>query len=111
MALNMQTRLGPTLSDLLVRHLDLHRTNGQDWPDSAEYCVVFRYSTWPVGWETELNGVPRRHVEFFDTREELDAWVKKQHEWMRLEDNYVAYQGYTWDWGPVELPEVRWLSV
>lgn len=109
--MNLQTQLTPTLSALLVKHLDLHQTNGVDWPADAEYCVVYRHSTWPVGWEKELDGTPRRHVDFFRTQEDLDAWVHEKHHWMRLEDNYVAYQGYSWDFGPVEMPEVRWLSV
>ena len=86
----------------LSKHLDRHMTDGNEWPADAEFAVVYSYSTWPMGWDTES------HVRFFSNREELDIWVKVQHEWTRYEDNHVAYQAYQWDLGPNLMDDVSW---
>lgn len=91
---------------LLNAHLDAHQVNREDWPANAEYCVLYRCSTWPIGWAVELSGRPRRHVEFFQNKAALDAWIEKQREWSRLEDNYIAFQAYGWAWGPHVIEEV-----
>lgn len=92
------------LMTFLSAHLDSHRLYGRDWPATAQFAVAHRYSTWPLGWGRE------RFVDFFDTREQMDAWLKKQFEWAKLEDNHFAYQVYEWDLGPKEVVGSCWCA-
>lgn len=78
----------------LNAHVDSHKTLGHAWPPSAQFALLNRQSTWPIGWSATQG------LEFFDTKEQLDAKVASLHEWAKLEDNYVAYRVYEWDWGP-----------
>jgi len=82
------------LMDVLIQHVNSHTTNGQSWPNDAEYCIVYRYRTWPVGYDREWS------TEFFTNSAEVEAWEKKQREWTKLEDNGIQYSVYEWDLGP-----------
>lgn len=89
------------LVDVITESVKGSETNGQAWPQDAAFALELRYCAWPVGWSAE------RHVDFFKTREELDNAVAALQWYAELEDNYVAYQGYYWDWGPVPLDDVE----
>ena len=82
------------IMDALKAHIDTHHTNGEAWPDDAEYAVVYRTSTWPCGW-SDLT-----HVSFFDSRDGLDKWMEAQRGWAKCEDNHIAWMVYQWDLGP-----------
>ena len=90
----------PSLPSILTRHIDSHQTAGVDWPASATHAVVYRVSTWPMGWSRETS------ISFFDSESQLNDWIQKYNEWSRLEDNYVAYQAYVWDLGPSPMTGV-----
>ena len=83
----------------LTRHIESHSTLGQPWPNDATHAVVYRLSTWPVGWEKEST------VTFFTSLDMFKAWLAEKQEWAKCEDNYVAYQGYEWDLGPKAMPD------
>lgn len=87
-------------TQLLSGHIDSHRTLGVDWPNDAEFCVVVKFHTWPVGWQKEPS------IIFFKNADLLDEWKARMVRWSALEDNYVAYLVYAWDLGPVERPEL-----
>lgn len=88
------------LTTLLQKHIDSHQTAGHVWPDDAAFALRYRYHTWPCGWDREA------HVQFFETRSQLDSKVQLLKEFAELEDNFVAYQAYEWDLGPKAVPEV-----
>lgn len=75
-------------------HADAHQTCGRDWPGDAEFCVVYRTSTWPIGWDKESS------VAFFRSSDDLNKWIQSKFVWTECEDNYFAFQAYQWDLGP-----------
>lgn len=77
----------------------VYMTRGVSWPNDAVYATVTNHSTWPCGWGKESS------VEFFSTREGLDARLTALREFGRYEDNYYALEVYEWDLGPTLLPE------
>jgi len=81
-------------------YAESHLTNGEKWPDDAEFALVTRFHAWPIGWAKE------KRVEFFNDREGMDRAVALCKHFAELEDNYVAYQGYKWDLGPELMPDV-----
>lgn len=90
------------LAGFLEKHIDSHQSYGQDWPSDAQFLARHRYSTWPVGWQ-------EWHNEWFTSQAELDAWLEKQREWAKLEDNHFEYTLFKWDLGPkVVRNETYW---
>jgi len=95
------------IADLLQRimhdHIVSHHTNGDEWPDDAEFCVSYRVRAWPT------NFGPRRTV-FFATQESMDAWIEDQRKWASLEDNWFDGTVMTWDWGPKFVRYVQYFG-
>ncbi len=91
--------MSPALQ-FLQDHIESHFHGGERWPDDAEFAVVWRTSTWPVGWSD------MQHTDFFASREAMDVWMEKQRKWAMLEDNYIAWRVYEWDLGPQRLIEL-----
>lgn len=89
--------LQTTFPASIAAHIDSHQTCGVDWPASATYAVVYRTSTWPMGWDKESS------ITFFDTEEQFHAWMRRYDAWSSLEDNHLAFQSYFWDLGPTEM--------
>ena len=81
------------LQGLICAHIDAHQTEGMDWPNDAQFCLVLRFKAWPCDFGP-------RNVEFFATKEQYEERLSKLREWARFEDNYVEYRAYEWDWGP-----------
>lgn len=75
------------------------RVFGINWPHNAEFALISRVSTWPVGWSETA------YMDFFATEEELNAALAELREWSKCEDNYFACRAYRWDWGPAQMPE------
>lgn len=71
---------------------------GVAWPDSAEFCVMRKVSTWPCGWEKEAT------VYFFENRAEFDEHIATLKDWALCDDNFYALKAFSWDWGPVHMP-------
>ena len=90
----MQTQALSPVMQMLQNHIAAHTTYGEEWPADAEFAVAWRTSTWPCGWSDI------RHIDFFASKQELDAWMDKQRKWASYEDNYVAWEVYEWDLGP-----------
>lgn len=88
------THIEPSIVAALAAHIDSHNTSGFVWPDSAEYAVEYNCSTWPMGWGKDTV------IVFFDDREAYDKWVVDHRKWAELEDNYLAFRAWQWDWGP-----------
>lgn len=78
---------------ILANIVDATKINGQHWPDDALFCVSVRQRTWPL-----YSGDYYAH--FFQNQEQLDAFLKGQHDWAKMEDNYLDYTVYAWDLGP-----------
>ena len=69
------------------------------WPDDAEFCVMTKSSTWPIGWDSDPT------VRFFTSRTAFDRYVADATSWARCEDNDFALKAFEWNWGPQHLPE------
>lgn len=69
------------------------KIDGQHWPDEALFCASVRQRTWPL-----YSG--DYHAHFFQTQVQLDAFLKEQRDWARMEDNYLDCIVYEWDLGP-----------
>lgn len=82
------------IGDVFKNHFEKVIEEGKGWPPTAVYKTETVCSTWPMGWEKEPS------VKYFDTKEELNAFVLDYQEWSMSEDNLVKIQVYEWDWGP-----------
>ena len=94
--------LNAVLTSQLAAHIDSHQTAGHAWPCNSSHAIVYKYSTWPCGWEKETT------ISFFTSEKGVEEWVHHQTEWARCEDNYVAFQVYFWDLGPSKCDGVTY---
>lgn len=81
--------------DALAKHVAGHTTGGHDWPAAATHALLYNVSTWPMGWCKESC------IDFFTDIEDLRKKIEELNEWSKCEDNYIAYQAYEWDLGPI----------
>lgn len=77
----------------IIQHAMSHQTDGHDWPDDAEYCVVYCVKAWPTDYD--------RNTAFFNDVDEMREWYAKKCEWARYDGNdfYIEYV-QVWDLGP-----------
>lgn len=93
------SQLSPVMQ-VLHDHIESHFHGGERWPDDAEFAVVYRTSTWPIGWHHS------NYTEFFTSRKALAEWMEKKEKWSSMEDNLIAWRIYEWDLGPQRLFEL-----
>jgi len=65
------------------------------WPLSAVFSVTYCTRCWP---DTRPSGSVSV---YFDTEEQLTAWLDNYQDWALLEGNSVGGHIETWDLGPV----------
>lgn len=95
----MNTQTNSILASTVIANLAAQTTLGITWPADAEFCLASKTTTWPCGWDKYT------YVEFFNSREELEAAIAHKNDWALCEDNDYAMRVYGWDWGPQHLPE------
>jgi hypothetical protein len=79
--------------DAVRRHMTSHQTNGENWPDDAEYYVQYRVKAWPTDYTS--------HTAFFTSKSAMREWYVAKIDWTLLEDNYFEVDAvYRWDLGP-----------
>ena len=81
------------LMDAVNDHINLHRTEGRDWPSDATHCVVTRTQAWPCG-------MGERNVTFYTSRFAALRRIVKLYRWADLENNHFQATIYEWDLGP-----------
>jgi hypothetical protein len=74
-------------------------TLGIAWPNDAVFAAVYRFHTWPVGWDGYIN------IAFFADRTAFEEFVERKVDWALCEDNDYALKGYEWDLGPNRMTE------
>lgn len=79
--------------DAVRRHLASQQTNGESWPNDAEYYVQYRVKAWPTDYTS--------HTAFFTSKSAMREWYTAKIDWTLLEDNYFEVDAvYRWDLGP-----------
>lgn len=98
--------VGQLLAELIIEAIDNgeeNATNPMVWPVGALYGIEYQ-----VRLKGEGCGYYTSSLEFFNTMEELDAWLTIKQNWVKQDKTHsILGEIYEWDWGPNLIASFR----